>query len=104
VAADLLTVEAVRVKPGMRAYIDHWGGPRALEARVRSIEPSGFTKVSALGVEEQRVRVLLDLTAPSDEWRTLGDNYRVEVHVVAWQADAVLRVPTAALFRRGDAW
>jgi HlyD family secretion protein len=104
VAADLLTVEAVRVRPGMAAFVDHWGGPRALEAQVRSVEPSGFTKVSALGVEEQRVRVLLDLTAPPPEWRTLGDNFRVEVHVVAWQADAVLRLPTAALFRRGDAW
>jgi HlyD family secretion protein len=104
VAADLLTVEAVRVRPGMAAYIDHWGGPRALAARVRSVEPSGFTKVSALGVEEQRVRVLLDLTAPPSEWRTLGDNFRVEVHVVAWQAEAVLRLPTAALFRRGEAW
>jgi HlyD family secretion protein len=104
VAADLLTVEAVRLRPGMPAYIDHWGGPRALEARVRSVEPSGFTKVSALGVEEQRVRVLLDLTAPPSEWRTLGDNFRVEVHVVAWHADSVLRLPAAALFRRGDAW
>jgi HlyD family secretion protein len=104
VAAELLTVEAVRVRPGMSAYVDHWGGPRALEARVRSVEPSGFTKVSALGVEEQRVRVILDLTAPPAEWRALGDNYRVEAHIVAWQADAVLRAPAAALFRRGDAW
>lgn len=104
IAADLLTVEAVRVRPGMEAFIDHWGGARPLSARVRSVEPSGFTKVSALGVEEQRVRVLLDLTAPPTEWRTLGDNFRVEVHIVAWQADAVVRAPGAALFRRGDAW
>jgi HlyD family secretion protein len=104
VVADLLTVEAVRVRPGMPAFIDHWGGPTALAARVRSIEPSGFTKVSALGVEEQRVRVMLDLTAPPDTWRALGDNFRVEVHVVAWEADSVLRMPTAALFRQGDAW
>jgi HlyD family secretion protein len=104
VAVDLLTVEAVRVRPGMAAFIDHWGGPRALEARVRSVEPSGFTKVSALGVDEQRVRVILDLMATASEWRALGDNYRVEVHVIAWQADAVLRAPTAALFRRGGQW
>jgi HlyD family secretion protein len=104
VVTDLLTVEAVRVRPGMAAYIDHWGGPRALEARVRSVEPSGFTKVSALGVEEQRVRVLLDLSAAPAEWHALGDNFRVEVHVVAWQSDSVLRAPTAALFRRGDRW
>ncbi len=104
VAVELLTVEAVRVRPGMAAFIDHWGGKEALAARVRSIEPSGFTKVSALGVEEQRVRVLLDLAAPPDEWRTLGDNFRVEVHIVAWQRDSVLRAPGAALFRRADAW
>jgi HlyD family secretion protein len=104
VMAEMLTVEAVRVRPGMTAFIDHWGGARALEARVKSVEPSGFTKVSALGVEEQRVRVILDLTAPATEWHALGDNYRVEVHIVAWQGDHVLRAPTAALFRRGDAW
>ena len=104
VVVELLTVEAVRVKPGMSAFIDHWGGPSALEARVRSIEPSGFTKVSALGVEEQRVRVILDLTADPASWRSLGDSFRVEAHVVAWQRDAVLRVPTAALFRSGNAW
>ena len=70
----------------MSAFIDHWGGAHPLAARVRSVEPSGFTKVSALGVDEQRVRVLLDLTAPPADWRTLGDNFRVEVHIVAWQA------------------
>jgi HlyD family secretion protein len=104
VSAELLTVEAVRVRPGMTAFVDHWGGKEALAARVRSVDPSGFTKVSALGVEEQRVRVILDLTAPPAEWRALGDNYRVEVHIVAWQADSVLRIPAAALFRRDDAW
>jgi HlyD family secretion protein len=104
VAAELLTVEAVRIRPGMPAFIDHWGGPRPLEARVRSVEPSGFTKVSALGVEEQRVRVILDLTAPPQTFNALGDNFRVEVHVVAWQSESVLRAPTAALFRRGDQW
>jgi HlyD family secretion protein len=104
VTAELLTSEAVRVHPGMAAFIDHWGGERPLAARVRSVEPSGFTKVSALGVEEQRVRVLLDLTAPAAEWRALGDNFRVEVHIIAWQADAVLRAPGAALFRRGGEW
>jgi HlyD family secretion protein len=104
VAADLLTVEAVRVRPGMEAFVDHWGGAEALPARVRSVEPSGFTKLSALGVEEQRVRVILDLAAPRSEWRALGDNFRVEAHIVAWQAAAALRAPTAALFRRGDGW
>jgi HlyD family secretion protein len=104
VAADMLTVQAVRVHPGMEAFIDHWGGPRALTARVHSVDPSGFTKLSALGVEEQRVRVILDLVGPPEERSALGDNFRVEAHIVAWKADSVLRVPTAALFRRGDAW
>ncbi|HEX6837430.1 MAG TPA: HlyD family efflux transporter periplasmic adaptor subunit, partial [Polyangia bacterium] len=104
VVAELLTVDAVRVRPGMAAYVDHWGAPAALAARVRSVEPSGFTKLSALGVEEQRVRVLFDLTAPPGAWQSLGDNFRVEVHIVAWEAPSVLRLPTAALFRRGDAW
>jgi HlyD family secretion protein len=104
VAADLLTVEAVRIRPGMAAYVDHWGGAKTLSARVRSVEPSGFTKLSALGVEEQRVRVLLDFTSPPSERESLGDAFRVEVHVVAWEAGAALRVPTAALFRRGESW
>jgi HlyD family secretion protein len=104
VVTDLLTADAVRVRPGMAAFVDHWGGPNALAARVRSVEPSGFTKVSALGVEEQRVKVLLDFTSPPSQREELGDAFRVEVHVVAWQAAAALRLPTAALFRRGDSW
>ncbi len=104
VSAELLTVDSVQVRPGQRATIDHWGGAHPLDAQVRRIEPSGFTKVSALGVEEQRVRVLLDLVNARPEAQALGDNYRVEVHIVVWQADSVLRAPTAALFRRGDAW
>jgi HlyD family secretion protein len=104
IVADFLTVEAVRLRPGMQAIIDHWGGPKPLSARVRSIEPSGFTKLSALGVEEQRVRVLLDFVGPPAEHATLGDAFRVEVHVVAWERGDALRIPVAALFRRGDAW
>jgi HlyD family secretion protein len=104
VSADLLTVEAVRVQPGMTAFVDHWGGPHPLTARVRSIDPSGFTKLSALGVEEQRVRVTLDLIGQGADWKALGDAFRVEVHIIAWQSDSVLRLPSAALFRRGDSW
>jgi HlyD family secretion protein len=104
VAAELLTIEAVRVRPSMSAFIDHWGGLQTLSARVRYVEPSGFTKVSALGVEEQRVRVILDLPIDASTKGALGDNFRVEVHIVAWQAESVLRVPSAALFRRGDDW
>ena len=101
VAADLSTVEAVRVRPGMAAFIDHWGGPHALAARVRSVEPSGFTKVSALGVEEQRVerrrlsRVLR---------RRLRHRYRVGVRIVLWERPDVLRVPAGALFRDAAGW
>ena len=103
-AADLSTVEAVRVQPGMPAFIDHWGGPRALAARVRSVDPSGFTKLSALGVEEQRVRVLLDLTAPPPSGARSATT--IASRFTSWPGSrtSVLRVPTAALFRRGDAW
>jgi HlyD family secretion protein len=104
VVAELLTVEAVKVRPGMPAFIDHWGGDRPLAARVRNVDPSGFTKISALGVEEQRVRVILDLTAPAKEWTALGDNFRVGVHIVPWESKDVLTLPSAALFRKGDAW
>ncbi len=104
IAADLLTVDAVKVRPGMPAFVDHWGGPAALAARVRRVEPSGFTKISALGVEEQRVRVLLDLVGDPSTWFTLRDGFRVEVHVVSWQRDSVLRAPASALFRTGDGW
>jgi HlyD family secretion protein len=102
--ADLLTVDAVRVRPGMSASVDHWGGEKRLLARVRTVDPSGFTKLSALGVEEQRVRVTLDFVSPLGERESLGDAYRVEVHIVAWESPDALRLPTAALFRRGDAW
>jgi HlyD family secretion protein len=104
IVADFLTVEAVRLRPGMAAIVDHWGGPQPLAARVRSIEPSGFTKLSALGVEEQRVRVLLDFVGAPTERASLGDAFRVEVHVIAWEKPDALRIPVAALFRRADAW
>jgi HlyD family secretion protein len=100
VVVDLLSSDAVRVKPGARFLIQDWGG-ETLEGRVRRIEPSAFTKISALGVEEQRVNVIADL--PQEEAR-LGDRYRVEASVVVWEADDVLRVPTSALFRHGQDW
>jgi HlyD family secretion protein len=98
---ELLSTDAVKVRPGALVLIEGWGGPEALEARVRLIEPSAFTKVSALGIEEQRVNVVADLTTPAT---TLGDGYRVEGRVVVWQADDVLQVPVSALFRRGETW
>lgn len=104
IVADLLSTDAVRVKPGARAIIDQWGGDRPLDAQVRRVEPSGFTKVSALGVEEQRVNVVLDFVDPAHAFAALGDAYRVEVHVVIWESGSVLKVPTSALFRRGETW
>lgn len=104
IVADLLSTEAVRVQPGAPVMIEQWGGDRTLEARVRRVEPSGFTKISALGVEEQRVNVIIDFVAPSQAWAALGDGYRVEVRIVVWQAQRVLKVPTCALFRVVDRW
>jgi HlyD family secretion protein len=104
IVADLLSTDAVRVKPGARTMVEQWGGDKKLEARVRRIEPAGFTKISALGVEEQRVNVVLDFTNPAAAWAALGDAYRVEVRIVIWEAADVLKVPTSALFRDGEKW
>jgi len=104
IVADLLSTDAVRVKPGARAIIEQWGGSRELAAKVRRVEPSGFTKISALGVEEQRVNVILDFADPKDAWSALGDAYRVEVRIVLWEAQDALKVPTSALFRDGEQW
>jgi HlyD family secretion protein len=104
IVADLLSTDAVRVQPGAAVVVDQWGGDRVLRARVRRIEPSGFTKISALGVEEQRVNVILDLEDPTDAWARLGDGYRVEVRVIVWEASDAVTVPTSALFRHGDDW
>jgi len=104
VVADFLSVDAVRMQPGMPVLIDRWGGAAPLTGAVRRVEPSGFTKISALGVEEQRVNVVVDVTDPHDEWRSLGDGYRVDVRVVVWEAPDTLTVPASALFRVGDDW
>jgi HlyD family secretion protein len=104
IVADLLSTDAVRVKPGARALIDQWGGNKTLEGRVKRVEPSGFTKISALGVEEQRVNVILDFADPVQAWAALGDGYRVEVRIVEWESPSVLKVPTSTLFRSGDKW
>ena len=104
IVSDLLSTDAVRVRPGARAIVEHWGGDKSLEARVRRVEPAGFTKMSALGVEEQRVNVVLDFVSPSTASALLGDAYRVEIRIVIWEASNVLKVPTSALFREGDLW
>jgi HlyD family secretion protein len=102
IAADLLSSDAANVRAGAHATVTGWGGPSALEARVRTVDPAAFTKVSALGLEEQRVRTVLDLVdAPPPG---LGHDYRVDVAVVVWEGRAVLRVPSTSLFRAGDRW
>lgn len=103
VVADFLSADAVRVRPGMPAWIDRWGGDEPLPAHVRRVEPGGFLKVSALGVEEQRVNVILDFDDAEDA-RTLGDAYRVEARVVVDRRSDVLTVPVSALFREGEGW
>lgn len=101
IVIELLSTDAVKVNPGATVFIENWGGPQNLEGRVRLIEPSAFTKVSALGIEEQRVNVIVDLV---DVETVLGDGYRVEGRVVVWETANALRVPVSALFRRGNTW
>lgn len=102
VVVELLSQDAVNVRPGMSATLTHWGGD-PISAHVRRVEPAGFTKLSALGVEEQRVNVLLDIDDPAAA-KALGDGFAVEVSILTWSAESVLRVPTSALFRHGDGW
>lgn len=98
IVAELLTTDALSAKPGSRVLVERWGGPTTLQARVRSVEPGAFTKVSALGVEEQRVRVVIDLTSAQSEWQGLGDGYRVSVRIVTLSEDAAVQVPVSAVF------
>lgn len=104
VVIEALSTDAVRIPLGARVRIEQWGGTAPLTARVRVVEPSGFTKVSALGVEEQRVNVLADLTSPVDVRRSLGDGFRVEARIVTEEVTSTLKVPVGALFRQGDRW
>jgi HlyD family secretion protein len=104
VVVDLLSADAVRVQPGQRAIIEAWGGPKPLEGVVRRVEPFGFTKVSALGIEEQRVNVIIDIKEPRQQWQRLGHGYRVEPRIVLWESRDVLKVPLSALFRQGQQW
>ncbi|MGD8340303.1 MAG: efflux RND transporter periplasmic adaptor subunit [Gammaproteobacteria bacterium] len=104
IVADLLSSDAVQVEPGQRVIIERWGGNTTLEGRVRVVEPFGFTKISALGIEEQRVNVVIDLTSPRDEWSRLAHGYQVDVGIVLWEAEDTLTVPALALFRDGAQW
>lgn len=104
ILVPLVSEEAVKVHPGDVARITDWGGAGELGARVRRVEPSGFTKVSALGVEEQRVNVLLDFADRTSNLASIADGFRVIVNIVIWQQPRVLRLPATAMFRRGDGW
>lgn len=104
VSVDVLSADAVRLRPGMPVELERWGGAHVLPGRVRRIEPAAFTKVSALGVDEQRVWVIVELDAPATQWAGLGDAYRVEARFILQQADQLLQVPTSALFRRDGEW
>lgn len=104
IVIDFLSRDAVRIKPGAPARIESWGGDTVLDARVQRVEPTAFTKVSALGIEEQRVKVILDFTGPASAWQQLGHSYRVIGRVVVWHTDDALLVPLGALFREGADW
>jgi HlyD family secretion protein len=104
IAVDVLSTDALQIRPGAAVTIEHWGGPSALEGRVRRVEPAAFTKVSTLGVEEQRVNVLIDIVSPYDQWSGLGDGYQVDVRIETFSQDDATIVPAGALFRRDDSW
>src|SRR5690606_31753777 len=98
----LLSEDAVRVKPGQRVLIDGWGGDRSLEGVVERVEPFGFTEVSALGIEEQRVNAIIDITSPHEQWQSLGHGYRGEPRLAVWESEDELCVPLSAWFGGGN--
>ncbi|QFT92374.1 Macrolide export protein MacA [Roseovarius sp. THAF9] len=104
IVADVLSTDAVRLKVGDRAEVLRWGGDKTLEATISRIEPSAYTKVSALGIEEQRVDVVFDLVTPAEDRQTLGHGFSVYLRVVEWEGRDILQVPLSALFRRGSDW
>jgi len=104
IVVDLLSADAVRVEAGQRVIIDGWGGDRILEGRVRLVEPFGFTKISALGIEEQRVNVIVDIVSPIDEWQRLAHGYQVDARIVLEEREDAIKVPLTALFRDGSDW
>lgn len=104
VVVGVLTSDAVRIAPGARSILERWGGPGALEGRVRKIEPSGYTKLSALGVEEQRVDVVIDIVSPPNLWSALGDGFRVHTRTIVFRQPDALKTASATLFREGNEW
>jgi len=104
IETDVLSADAVKIKPGMPVLYERWGGETPLTGQVRSVEPVGFTKISALGVEEQRVLIISDITSDPEQWQTLGDGYRVESRFILWEEPNVLQIPASALFRSDEQW
>jgi len=104
ISVDLLSTDAILVKPGASASVSGWGGPNELKARVKRVEPAAFTKISALGIEEQRVKAILEITDPPAKWTGLGHQYRVFVHIIIWQSENALHIPLSALFRWEGNW
>ena len=104
IVTDVLSVDAVEIRPGAEVAIEHWGGPGVLSGRVRRIEPAAFTKISTLGVEEQRVNVLIDVLSPQELWKGLGDGYQLDTRITVFTQDDIEIIPAGALFRRGDNW
>jgi HlyD family secretion protein len=104
IEVEMLSVDAVRLHEGMSVRFLRWGGEQALDGVVKRVEPSGFTKISALGVEEQRVLVICAISTEYEQWRGLGDGYRVEAEFILWEEDDTLQVPASALFRSGEDW
>lgn len=104
IVVDVLSSDAVQIRPGAPVRIERWGRIEALDGRVRRVEPAAFTKISALGVEEQRVNVVIDLISPAEKWQSLGDGYRVDARIVVASLDNAVKVPIGALFREGEQW
>ena len=104
IVVDFLSSDAVRIQPGQRVIIEEWGGDSALNGVVHNIEPFGFTKTSALGIDEQRVNVIIEFTDPSEKWNRLAHGYQVDARVVLWESDNVMKIPLTALFRDGEEW
>ena len=104
VVIDVLSRDGAAIQPGAKIILEQWGGTEPLEGRLRLVEPSAFTKISALGVEEQRVNCIADLVTPPEKRTSLGDNFRVEAKIVLWETPQALRAPVGALFRQGQEW
>lgn len=104
VRVDVLSSDAVKIQPGTDILFKRWGRDEPLQGKVRLVEPAGFTKISSLGVEEQRVLVIADMTSPPEQWSVLGDGFRMEAHFIIWEGENILQIPVSALFRSGRDW